>query len=128
MSNGNVIMVYLIVGLIKKTLYKNDSILSEILEEILMLKMIFQIMQQKMILTHADTAICALKLNIASLKAEVDKLDINKLVPVPVDLRKLSDVDKNDVAKKAVYNKLATKVNNIDTSEFVLKTKCSADY
>ena len=128
MSNGNVIMVYLIVGLIKKTLYKNDSILSEILEEILMLKMIFQIMQQKMILTHADTASFALKLNIASLKAEVDKLDINKLVPVPVDLRKLSDVDKNDVAKKAVYNKLATKVNNIDTSEFVLKTKCSADY
>ena len=38
-------------------------------------------------------------------------------------MSKLSDVVKNDVVKKAVYDKLATKVNNIDTSEFVLKTK-----
>ena len=44
-------------------------------------------------------------------------------MPIPVDLSKLSDVVKNDVVKKAVYDKLATKVNNIDTSEFVLKTK-----
>ena len=44
-------------------------------------------------------------------------------MPVPVDLSKLSDVVKNDVAKKAVYDKLAAKVNNIDTSAFVLKTK-----
>ena len=43
-------------------------------------------------------------------------------MPVPVDLSKLSDVVKN-VAKKAVYDKLAAKVNNIDTSAFVLKTK-----
>ena len=44
-------------------------------------------------------------------------------MPVPVDLSKLIDVVKNDVAKKAVYDKLAAKVNNIDTSAFVLKTK-----
>ena len=44
-------------------------------------------------------------------------------MPVPVDLSKLSDVVKNDVAKKAVYDRLAAKVNNIDTSAFVLKTK-----
>ena len=44
-------------------------------------------------------------------------------MPVPVDLSKLSDVVKNDVAKKAVYDKLTAKVNNIDTSAFVLKTK-----
>ena len=38
-------------------------------------------------------------------------------------MSKLSDVVKNDVAKKAVHEKLVVKVNNIDTSEFVLKTK-----
>ena len=60
----------------------------------------------------------------ANLKTEVDKLDIDKLVPVPVDLSKLSDVVKNDVVKKDVYNKLAAKVDNINTSGFVLKVWC----
>ena len=49
------------------------------------------------IISHVDTSIFALKKNLASLKTEVDKLDIDKLVPVPVDLSKLSDVVKNDV-------------------------------
>ena len=48
-------------------------------------------------------------------------------MPVPVDLIKLSDVVKNDVVKKAVYDKLAAKVNNNDTSDFVLKTKYQID-
>ena len=48
-------------------------------------------------ISHVDTSSFALKSNLASLKTEVDKLDINKLVPVPVDLSKLSDVVKNDV-------------------------------
>ena len=73
--------------------------------------------------THVDTSSFALKTNLASLKPEVDKLDIDKLAPVPVDMSKLSDVVKNDVFKKAVYNKLVAKENNIDTSDFVLKTK-----
>ena len=77
--------------------------------------------------THVDTSSFALKTNLASLKTEVDKLDINKLAPVPVDLSKLSDVVKNDVVKKTVYDKLFAKVNNIDTSDFVLKTKYQAD-
>ena len=72
--------------------------------------------------THVDTSRFALKANLASLKTEVDKLDIDKLAPVPVDLSKLSDIVKN-VVKKTVYDKLAAKVNNIDTSDFVLKTK-----
>ena len=42
---------------------------------------------------------------------------------IPVDLNKLSDVLKNDVVKKDVYDKLVTEVNNIDTTGFVLKTK-----
>ena len=77
--------------------------------------------------THVDISSFALKPNLASLKTEVDKLDIDKLAPVPVDLSKLSDVVKNDVVKKAVYDKLVAKVNNIDTSEFVLKTNYQTD-
>ena len=42
-------------------------------------------------------------------------------------LSKLSDVVKNNVIKKTVYDKLAAKVNNIDTYDFVLKTKCQTD-
>ena len=77
-------------------------------------------------ISHIDTSNFALKSNLASLKTEVDKLDINKLVPVPVDLSKLSDVVKN-VVKKTVYDKLVAKVNSIDTSAFVLKTKYDTD-
>ena len=73
-------------------------------------------------ISHVDTSSFASKSNLASLKTEADKLDIDKLVPVPVDLIKLSDVVKNDVVKKTVYNKLVAKVNSIDTSRFVLKT------
>ena len=73
--------------------------------------------------THVDTSRFALKANLASLKTEVDKLDIDKLAPVLVDLSKLSDAVKDDVVKKAVYENLEAKVNNIDTSDFVLKTK-----
>ena len=53
---------------------------------------------------HVDTSSFALKKNLASLKTEVDKLDIDKLAPVPVDLSKLSDVVKNDVVKKTAYD------------------------
>ena len=73
--------------------------------------------------THVDTSSLALKTNLASLKTDIDKLDIDKLALVPVDLSKLSDVVKNDVVKKTVYDQLVAKVNNIDTSHFVLKTK-----
>ena len=42
-------------------------------------------------------------------------------------MSKLSNVVKNDVVKKAVYDKLAAKINNIDTSDFVLKTEYQTD-
>ena len=71
--------------------------------------------------SRVDVSSFALKSNLASLKTEVDKLDIDKLVPVPVDLSKLSDIVKNDVVKKIEYNKLVTKVDNIDTANFVKK-------
>ena len=77
--------------------------------------------------SHVDVSNFALKKNLPSLKTEVDKLDIDKLVPVPVDLSKLSDVVKNDVVKKTEYNKLVTKVDNIGTSNFVKKNKWEKD-
>ena len=76
-------------------------------------------------ISNVNTSSFALKTNLSHLKSEVDKLDINKLVPVPVDLSKLSNVVKN--VKKTVYDKLVAKVNNIDTSRFVLKTKYDTD-
>ena len=54
-------------------------------------------------ISHTDTSSFALKTNLANLKTEVDKLDIDKLVPVPTDLSKLSNVVKNDVVKKTDY-------------------------
>ena len=78
-------------------------------------------------ISHVDTSSFALKTNLANLKTEVDKLDIDKLVPVPTDLSKLRDVVKNDVVKKTDYDKLVAKVDYIDTSGFVLKTKYDID-
>ena len=65
-----------------------------------------------------------LKTNTATLKTEVDKLDINKLVPVPVDLSKLSDVVKNDVVKKTDYNAKITDIKGKipDISNLATKT------
>ena len=77
--------------------------------------------------SHIDTSSFALKPNLASLKTKVEKLDINKLVPIPVDLNKLSDVVKNDVVRKPAYDKVVAKVNSIDTSGFVLETKHDTD-
>ena len=74
-------------------------------------------------ISHIDVSTFALKTNLPNLKTEINKWDIEKLARVPTDFSKLSDVVKNDVAKKDVYDKLVAKVDNIDTSRFVLKTK-----
>ena len=49
--------------------------------------------------------------NLSNLKSKVDKLDVDKQVPAPVDLSKLSDIVKNDAAKKDLYN---AKIKNIE--------------
>ena len=49
---------------------------------------------------HVDTSGFALKSNLASLKTEVDRLGIDKLVPIPIDFSKLSDAVKNGIVKK----------------------------
>ena len=57
--------------------------------------------------------------NLTNLKSGVDKLIVDKLVPVPVDLSKLSDVVENDVVKKDVYN---AKIKNIEDKILIFLT------
>ena len=99
-------------------------------------------------ITHVDVSSFASKTNLAALKTEVDKIDVDKLKTTPTDLAKLSNVVKNDVVKKTDDNAKVTsiesqiagvsknktdnlndiiKLKGIDTSNFVLKTKFSAD-
>ena len=61
--------------------------------------------------SHVDTLKLALKSNLASLKTEVDKLSIDKLVPAPIYLSKSSDLVKNDVAEKTLYIKYKNMIN-----------------
>ena len=75
--------------------------------------------------THVDASSYAL--NLAALQTEVDKTDTGKLKTVPDDLAKLSNVVKNDTVKKVDFSPLKTKVDNIHTSNFVLKSKFEND-
>ena len=98
--------------------------------------------------THVDESNFAGKTNLAALKTEVDKVDVDKLKTVPVDLAKLSEVVNNDVVKKTDYNTKVTSIENqiagvtkntldnladitklkaVDTSNFVLKTRLASD-
>ena len=99
-------------------------------------------------ITHVDVSGFASKTNLAALKAEVDKIDVDKLKKVPVDSAKLSNVVNNDVVKKTDYNTKVTsietqiagltkntidnladitKLKAIDTNSFVLKTKLASE-
>ena len=141
MSNGKVVIIHLISGLITKiwcdflkiSIYKNEQIFPKSFRSFgrnINVKLDLSNYATKSDIkniSHVDTSIFAFKTNLANLKTEVDRLEIDKLVLVPVDLSKLSDVVKNDVVKKTVYNKLVAKVDNIDTSDFVLKTKYQTD-
>ena len=63
-------------------------------------------------ITHVDVSSYATKTNLAALKSEVDKIDIDKLKTVPTDLAKLSNVAKNDVVKKTDYNIKVTSIES----------------
>ena len=99
-------------------------------------------------ITHVDTSSFASKTNLAALKTEEDKIDVDKLKTAPVVLAKLTNAVENDLVKKTVYNtkvisiegqiagltkntidNLAdiTKLKAIDTNSFVLKTKLASD-
>ena len=77
---------------------------------------------------HVDTSSFAWKTNLANLKTEVDKLDLDKLVPIPTDLSKLSNVVENDVVKKSDHNVKITEIANKipDTRHLATKTALTA--
>ena len=68
-------------------------------------------------ITHVDVSSYATKTNLAALKAEVDKIDVDKLKTVPDDLAKLSNVVKNEVVKKTDFS----------ADDYVKNTKFSGD-
>ena len=121
-------IVLLILGLIKQTLYKMSQYFPKPYEpfgrdiNVAVDLSNYATKDDIKNITHVDTSSFALKTNLANLKIEVDKLDVDKLKPIPTDLSKLSDVVKNDVVKKTDYNKLVTNVDNNDTSSLVKKT------
>ena len=78
-------------------------------------------------ITHIDAGGFASKTTLVALKTEVDKIDTGKLKTVPNDLAKLSKVVKNDVVKKTDYNTLKSKVDGIDVSKYVGRTKYETD-
>ena len=57
------------------------------------------------------------------MKSKVDKYDVDKLVPVPTDLSKVSDVGNNEVIKKNVYNELVKNINAIKTTDITNELK-----
>ena len=123
----------LIFGLIKKILYESESIFptpnrafgGNVKVEIDLSSCATKLELKKA--TGIDTSNFTLKSNLTSLKTEVDKINVDKLKTVPVDLSKLRNVVNDGVVKKTVYDKLVAKGNNIDTSGFVLKTKYNTD-
>ena len=61
-------------------------------------------------ITHVDVSSFASKTNLAALKTEVDKIDVDKLKTAPVDLAKLTNAIENDLVKKTVYNTEVTSI------------------
>ena len=76
---------------------------------------------------HINTSKVAKKVDLTTLKTDVDRLDINNLETIPFALSKLSNAVKNDAVKKNVYNKLVKKVNAIDSNEQRLEEKIGDD-
>ena len=99
-------IILLIVGLIKKTLYKMSQYFPKPYEPFggdINVKVDlsnYAIKADIKNISHVDTSSFTLKTNLADLKIEVNKLDIDKLEPVPVDLSKLSDVVKMMLLKR----------------------------
>ena len=78
-------------------------------------------------ITHVDTSSFALKTNLANLKTEVDKLDIDKLKSLPNNLSNLkTEVDKLDIDKLAPVPADLSKLSNVVNNEVVKKTEYDA--
>ena len=99
-------------------------------------------------ITHVDVSSYASKTNLAALKSELDKIDVDKVETTPIDLAKLGNVVKNHVVKKTDYSTKVTsieaqiagltkntvdnladitKLKAVNTNRFVLKTKLASD-
>ena len=132
-------IILLVVGLIKKTLYKMSQYFPKPYEpfggniNVRVDLSNYATKDDIKNITHVDTSNFALKTIVANLKTEVDeldidklkclpnnlsnlktkldKLDIDKLVPVPTDLGKLSNAVNNNVVKKTEYD---AKIKNIE--------------
>ena len=127
MWNEKVMIILLIAGLIKETFYKMCQYFPKakiIFEGNVKLDLSSYITKAELKNeTGVDASKSAAKSDLASLKAKIDKIDVNKLKTVLVDLSKLIYVVRNVVVKKTAYDKLVKKVNSTDTSGFVSKTK-----
>ena len=133
MSNEKPMIISLIVGLIKRTLYKMSKYFPKPYDcfgENVKVELDLSNYATKTDLkraTETDTSNLSSKLNLANLNTEVHKIDEDKLKTIPIDLSKLSNVANNEVVKKTVNDELVQKVNNIDTNGFVLKNKYDTD-
>ena len=99
-------------------------------------------------ITHVDVSSFASKTNLAALKTEVDKMEVDKVKTTPTDLAKLTNAVENDLGKNTDYNTKVTRIETqiagltkntvdnladitklkaIDTNSFVLKTKLASD-
>ena len=99
------------------------------LVEMLKLNQICLIIQQKdsKKASEFDTSNLAVKSDLASLKAEIDKIDVDKLKTVLVDSSKLNNAVDNNFNQMTVYDKLAANVNAIHTNGYVLRSKYDTD-
>ena len=106
MLNGNYMIIHIIVGLRKKTLYEMIQYFPKPYESFgldINVKVDLSNQEAEADVKNAtgiDSSKLALKPNLANLKAEVDKTDTEKLKTTPVDLSKLSNIVNNDVVKK----------------------------
>ena len=129
MLNGKLMIILLLDGLIKKILSKINQYFPKPYKNFrgnINVKVDLSNYAAKSDLKNAtgvDTSKLAEKFDLASLKAEIDKINVDKLNTVPVDLSNLSNAVNSEVVKKFASDKLVAKVNNIATSGFVLNTE-----
>ena len=126
-------IILLIAGLIKKTLYKMSQYFPKPYEPFggdINVKVDLSNYATKddiKNITHVDTSSFALKTNVANLKTDVDKLDIDKLRSLRNNLSNLkTKVDKLDVDKLAPVPADLSKLNNVVNNEVVKKTEYNA--
>ena len=130
LSNGKDMIIHLIAGLIKKTLYKNENKPYEPSGGDINVKFDLSNFATKADLKNAtgiDTCKLAAKSDLVSLKAEIDKIDVDKLKAVPDDLSNLkSKVDKMDIGKLEFTSVDLSKLRNVVKNDVVKKTEYNA--